>query len=256
MNETATVKALYRYPLKGFSAERLDSAEIEAGGTMAFDRAFAIENGPSGFDPAAPAYLPKIRFLMLMRDERCARMTSRFDADAGVLTISAPDGGSVSGRLADLEGREAVEEWIAAEFAGELRGRPRILSAEGHSFSDKRQKVLHLINLASVRALEEKIGRAVDPMRFRANIVIDGLPPFAEFGWVARNIRLPGLLLRAEDRTERCAATDVDPHTGTRDMSLPRHLMGLYGHTDFGIYLTAESSGVISTGDSLSPADT
>ena len=84
----ARIVALYRYPVKGFSPEPLERAEIAAGGTMPFDRAFAIENGPSGFDPAAPAYLKKIRFLMLMRDERIAEFRTRFDERTGVFRIS------------------------------------------------------------------------------------------------------------------------------------------------------------------------
>lgn len=52
---TARVATLWRYPLKGFSPEALDGVDLEAGETIPFDRAFAIENGPSGFDPAAPA---------------------------------------------------------------------------------------------------------------------------------------------------------------------------------------------------------
>ena len=81
------VAALYRYPVKGFSPESLDRVEIAAGGTFPFDRAFAIENGPSGFDPAAPAYFPKAYFLMLMKNERMAEFQTRFDDASGVFRI-------------------------------------------------------------------------------------------------------------------------------------------------------------------------
>ena len=73
------IKAIYRYPVKGLSPESLPSVALASGGTLPVDRAYAIENGPSGFDPAAPAYFPKIRFLMLMRNERLARLKTRFD---------------------------------------------------------------------------------------------------------------------------------------------------------------------------------
>ena len=43
------------------------------------DRLYAIENGPSGFDPAAPRHQPKMRYLMLMRNERLATLRTRFD---------------------------------------------------------------------------------------------------------------------------------------------------------------------------------
>ena len=83
------IVALYRYPVKGFSAEPLERTEIKAGGTIPFDRAFAIENGPSGFDPAAPKYFPKARFLMLMDNERVAELRTRLDPAAGASAFFA-----------------------------------------------------------------------------------------------------------------------------------------------------------------------
>src|SRR6266516_80122 len=87
MNRSPTIAAIYRYPVKGLSAESLVSTRLAAGQTIAADRLYAIENGPSGFDPAAPAYLPKQRFLMLMRNERLARLQARFDAATHMLAI-------------------------------------------------------------------------------------------------------------------------------------------------------------------------
>ena len=51
MSRIARVAALYRYPVKGLSAEALAAAVVLPGETIPFDRAYAIENGPSGFDP-------------------------------------------------------------------------------------------------------------------------------------------------------------------------------------------------------------
>ena len=247
-----SITALYRYPVKGLSPEPLQSAEIPAAGTMPFDRAFAIENGPSGFDPSAPAHLPKIAFLMLMRNERVAGFQTRFDDGTGLLTVEKDGSICVSGSLVTQAGRTTIETWIAQTFADELRGRPKIVSADGHSFSDKRGKLLHLVNLASIRDLEKRLGRPVDPLRFRPNIVIDGAEAFAEFDWIGKRLRLPDIVLAGESRTERCAATNVDPETGARDMQIPRTLMGFYGHADFGIYIQVEAGGALSVGDSLS----
>jgi uncharacterized protein YcbX len=64
--------SLYRYPVKGLTPEPLERAILVAGETLPCDRAWAIENGPGRFDPSQPRHLPKINFLMLMRDERLA----------------------------------------------------------------------------------------------------------------------------------------------------------------------------------------
>lgn len=251
----ATITALYRYPLKGFSAEKLATVHLTEGKEIPFDRAFAIENGPSGFDPHEPVTLPKIRFLMLMRNEKIARFQSRFEATSGILTISRDGAICVSGSLSDARDVRKIENWIASEFSDELRGPPRILRAEGHTFSDVSAKVLHLVNLASVRALEEKLDRPIDPMRFRANMVIDGVPPFAELDWLGHRVNAGKSVMRIVDRTQRCAATNVDPSTGIRDLQVPRSLMGHYGHSDFGVYLRVDRGGQVAIGDKLTPID-
>jgi len=245
------VTALYRYPVKGFSAESLDSAPVAKGGAMPLDRAFAVENGPSGFDPWAPAYRPKSRYLMLMRDERMAEFATRFDDATGMFRIFRNDILQAEGVLSSEAGRAGIEAWIAATFRAELRGRPRILSAPGHSFSDKSAKVLHLVNLASVRALEDAIGRRVDPLRFRPNIVIDGVAAWEELEWEGAALRFPNLSCKVESRTTRCAATNVEPASGRRDMDIPGALTARYGHMDFGVYLIAKAAGRIAVGDSV-----
>src|SRR3954466_11107794 len=81
------IQAIYRYPVKGLSAQALARVALSSGKTLPADRLYAIENGPSGFDPAAPAYFPKLRFLMLMRNERLAALRTDFDDRTHVLTV-------------------------------------------------------------------------------------------------------------------------------------------------------------------------
>ena len=78
MPNQARIEAIYRYPVKGLSPQRLCRGSCyRPAQTLPADRLYAIENGPSGFDPLAPAYFPKIRFLMLMRNERLASAAHR-----------------------------------------------------------------------------------------------------------------------------------------------------------------------------------
>ena len=245
------VTALYRYPVKGFSPDPLAAVDLVAGETMPFDRAFAIENGPSGFDPANPAHLPKIRFLCLMRNEGLATLDTRFDAATATFTITEAGETLVEARLDTDEGRAAIEAFVTARFAADLRGPARLLRAPGHSFSDVAKKVLHLVNLATLREMETQLGRSISPLRFRPNIVVDGLPPRAELDWPGREIRVGALRFEVVKRTERCAATNVDPETGARDMQMPRFLMGSLGHTDCGVYLRSLDDGHLAVGDPL-----
>jgi uncharacterized protein YcbX len=249
MTFSAQIRSLYRYPIKGLSAESLGSTRLAAGRPIAADRLYAIENGPSGFDPAAPAYFPKIRFLMLMRNESLARLDTRFDEATDRLSVRQDGREVVAGSLCTAEGRAAIEAFFAAYCAAELRGRPKILHAPGHSFSDVARKVVSIINLASVAAVESVVGATVDPIRFRANLYVEGWPAWAELDLVGRILAFTsGVRLRVVKRTERCAATDVDPRTGVRDLTLPRTLLQRLNHADCGIYCEVLSGGRLDEG--------
>jgi uncharacterized protein YcbX len=136
---------------------------------------------------------------------------------------------------------------------GELRGPPKVLAApEGFRFTDSRRGYVSLINLASVRAFEDVVGAPVDPLRFRGNIHLEGLDPWAEFDLVGQVLTTPsGIRLKVTKRIERCAATNVDPVTGIRDLQIPRSLMQAYGHFDCGIYAEVLTGGTLAAGDSL-----
>jgi uncharacterized protein YcbX len=246
-----TVTALYRYPVKGLAPQQLQQVELRAGETIPFDRAWAIENGPGRFDPDHPVTLPKISFLMLMRNERLAALDMEFDEATSTLTLLR-DGKQVArGALDTLIGRQLIEQFIAGYMADDLRGAPRIVHAEGHSFSDVAAKCVHIVNLASVRELERATGRPVDPLRFRANVYVEAETPWVEFDWLDRSITAGEATLRVFDRTSRCEATNVDPATGARDMAIPATLMRAYGHQDFGVYAMVEKGGLLRPGDML-----
>jgi uncharacterized protein YcbX len=247
-----TIAAIYRYPIKGLGPDRLESAELVPGQTIAGDRLYAIENGPSGFDPAQPAYLPKSRFLMLMRNGRLAALRTAFDQATHTLAITADGQETARGDLRTREGRAAIERFFAAFCADELRGPPKVLHAPGHSFSDVARKVVSIINLASLAELATIVGAPVNPLRFRANLYVQGWPAWCELDLVGREVAVgKSARLKAVKRIVRCAATNVDPDTGVRDLAIPHTLMRNLGHTDCGIYAEVIAGGEIITGDEV-----
>jgi uncharacterized protein YcbX len=246
-----TVTALYRYPVKGLSPEAMSGVTLEAGGTMPFDRAYAIENGPGRFDQDNPRHLPKITFLMLMRDERLETLSTNFDDATETLAVMRAGKQVARGQLTTPLGRQMIEQFFAAYMKAELRGPPKVVFAPGHSFSDVAIKCLHIVNLASVRDLARVVGRPVDPLRFRANVYIDGIEPWAELGWVGRELALGAVRTSVVDLTARCDATNVDPQTGARDMGLPTLLQRTWGHGDFGVYAKIVGGGALAVGDGV-----
>ncbi len=249
------IAALYRYPVKGLTPHRLEEVDVEDGGTFPFDRAYAIENGASGFDPEAPKHFPKINFLMLARNERLAALDCRFDQETHTLTIYRHGKQVSKGALNTGIGRNLIEQFFAAYSRDELRGAPRILCAEGHSFSDKAQKCVHIVNLATVRDLGRSLGVELDPLRFRANIYIDGVEPWREREWVDCELGIGAASVQIFDRTKRCDATNVDPSTGVRNLAIPASLVRDRGHLDLGIYGTVTQGGRLVPGDEVRPPE-
>jgi uncharacterized protein YcbX len=245
------VAGLYRYPVKGLTPEPLERVALTPGETLPFDRAYAIENGPGKFNPEAPRHLPKIAFLMLMRDERLATLRSQFDDATRTLTISRGGKPVVRGQLDTPLGRQLIEQFLAAYMKAELRGAPKVVHAPGHSFSDVAAKCVSIINLASVRELERVVGRPVDRLRFRANVYVDGLAPWAELQWLDKPISIGPTRLEVFARIRRCDATNVDPMTAARDMAVPATLMRTWGHQDLGMYAKVVEGGTVSIGDAV-----
>jgi len=246
------IDAIYRYPVKGLSPEPLKRTQLAAGATISCDRLYAIENGPSGFDESAPAYIPKARFLMLMRNARLAALRTTFEEATHTLAINAEGHEMVRADLRTVQGRAAAEKFFEEFCASELHGLPKILHAPGHSFSDVARKVLSIINLASVDALTNAAGAPVHPLRFRANIYVEGWPAWHEFNLLERVIAVgPTARLRIVKRIVRCAATEVDPETGICDLPIPQTLLKAFGHNDCGVYGEVVEGGPVEVRDQL-----
>ena len=233
----SSIAAIYRYPIKGLSPELLMHAALTPGETIPGDRLYAIENGPSGFNPAAPAYLSKTHFLMLMKNERLASLRTSFDQSTHTLTIeTVAKEQKISGDLRTADGCAVIERFFADYCAGELRGTPRVLHANNHSFSDLARKVVSIINRASVAAVEEMVGAPVNPLRFRGNLYVSDWPAWCELDLVGKELGIGRQArLKVVKRIERCAATNVDPDTGLRDLEVPQALTRHLGHSDCGI---------------------
>jgi uncharacterized protein YcbX len=250
-SSSATIAGIYRYPVKGLSPEPLDRAALIPGETLSADRRYAIENGPSGFDPSEPKWLSKPHFLMLQRDEWLAPLRTHFDDLSHVLTIRQNGAVVAEGDLETEEGRTAIEQFFAGRYAGEIKGPPKILTSPGHSFSDVARKVVSIINLASVRAVETMVDHPVHPLRFRANLYVEGWPAWHEFEQLDRTLAIGDVRLKVVKRIVRCAAVNVDPDTGARDLSIPNTLMRRLGHNECGIYAEVIAGGSIGASDAI-----
>jgi len=246
------IENLFRYPVKGLSAEPLEGATLSPGQAIPWDRAFALAQGDAAFDPAAPAFLPKSNFMCLMRNGRIATLRARFTVDPPWLTITAPDATTAAANPITPEGRAIFGAFLTAFLGNEVRGTPMFQHAPGHSFGDQRAPVVSLFNRTTLRAFEADQGSIREEARFRPNVLFDNLPAWEEFEWVGRRLRIGTAVLEVTKRTVRCAAVEVNPATGTRDADPIRELKHLYGHADLGIHAAVIEGGRIAPGDTIS----
>src|SRR6516164_6583002 len=256
----AIITQVYRYPVKGLSAEPLDRVALAVGRCLPQDRRFAIALGSTHLDPAHPKWLPKTNFIMLMRDEKLARLSTRFDPRGELLTIAERGIVLLEARLSDPDGRRAVARFFE-DFLGEAVIRPLcVVEAPDHAFADARPnpnastgQYVSLINLASLHDLESKLGTAIDPIRFRANIYFKGLPAWEEQKWVKlEDVRTIGAArLRVIAPITRCSATEVNPEAAIRDIAMVAELMRHYSHNIMGVYAEVVRPGEIGVGDQI-----
>jgi len=251
----ATVARLYRYPVKGLGAEPLPHAEVARGGGVPGDRRWAIARGRTAYDDAHPVWMRKEAFVMLMRDgdERLAALRCGFEADGAVLVATPPDGPSWRADLRTATGRADATARLSAFLGPRADGAARVVSAGSLSLTDIPQNGLSVINLASGDDFARRVGRPIDPLRFRANVYVAGLPAFAEREWIGRRIGIGSLVVAVDAHIERCKATQVDPATAARDVDTVRLLREHYGHVELGVYAEVVDGGRIALGDAVTP---
>lgn len=248
----ASIAHIYRYPVKSLSAETLPEVMLTVGQALPNDRRFAIAHGASRYDSANPQWQPKAAFLALVRNARLAKLTSRYDDATDVLVIERDGKPVCRGKLTDPIGRSVIEQFLAAFMGEEARGTPRIAVADGVAFTNVVEPYVSLIGMASLHDLERVVRAPVAPARFRANFYVEGLAPWAEFGWLGKTITLGAATLEVARRVGRCAAIEVNPATGARDLRILGALQSGFSHTDMGVYARVIGSGRVKLGDEIS----
>jgi uncharacterized protein len=136
--------------------------------------------------------------------------------------------------MKDKDGNEELHPRWLDELAKRLGVESiNVLDTQGaYSLADRPRRYVSIINLASVRALGEFVGTAIDPARFRMNVWIDGIEPFAELDWVkgrpgTRDIQIGAIRFRVDEACVRCKAIEASPQSGEYDLALQKALEDL-----------------------------
>lgn len=245
------VAEICRYPVKGLQPETMERVALEAGATLPMDRAFALAHEASRFDFAQPEWRPKGEFLNLVRHERLARLSCRYEDETGRLAILRDGRQIVTGDPTEPTGRDILEQFFRAFLQREATGRVKIARVPGAALSDVPEPVVSLMNLASVQDVERVAHGTLHPHRFRANIYFEGDRPWQEMDWVGKEVALGGAVLRVLEPIQRCGATNVNPDSAERDRNVLLALESGFGHMDLGLYAQVVAGGTVATGDAV-----
>lgn len=251
------VDGLFVYPVKGLSPQPLSGVDLAPGRAFPFDRVFALARPDGPYAPGLAHGISKGSFYVLVAEARLAGLDTHLDGATHVLTADVRGHRVLTADLSQQGGREAALAFFARVLDLPEGVLPVLARDGGRRFtdsapdSDRAMEFVSVINLASVADFSRRVGAEVDPLRFRGNIHLAGLPAWSELALVGREFSLGGVRLRGTSVTERCAATEVRPGTPVRDLPVPRLLMSTYGHAFMGVYAEVVDGGRLSTGDVL-----
>jgi uncharacterized protein YcbX len=247
---TGHLAGIFRHPIKGFTPEPLTHVDLAPGKGFPFDRVWAVENGPAGFDADAPAFVPKQKFAVLAALSQVAAVRTRLHDATGVLEAQAPGMRDFTGDLSEEPARLALAAWLTEFLGEEATGPLKVLAApETWRFTDHPLGQVSIVSLASLAELSRRMGVELDPLRFRANLYVEGWPAWAEHGWEGRKLMLGWAEAEVFKPIVRCVATHVNPDTAAVDADVTKALFDNFGHTLCGVYARITRPGRLSLGD-------
>lgn len=247
------VRQLFRFPIKGFNGQELSSAEVLQNAGIEHDRRFAIA---INHEIDGSQWLSSRSFLINSINDNLLKYALSFDGNT--ISLTSSDGLSKQIQLNDegtLDGfNKQLTEFLSSVV--ETDATPQLVERHKDggpaAYWDYSDSQISIINLETVRELSREFGEELDPKRFRANIVVDGLPAWSEFGLAGSRFSVGSSEIEFTRPARRCPAISIDPATGVRGQEIHKLLSQNYGHGYFGVYGRVVKSGQISIDDSVS----
>jgi uncharacterized protein YcbX len=245
--------AIHRYPLKGFGPQSLSQTGLAAGRGIPFDRAWAIRNGTQPVESAG-GWTPCQAFVRLTRQPHLPKFAVQFDDGSSRLTLYRAGGEWLSIDVRDessiRQANQQLDQWFPLSET-QAFDTPRLVAASSTTgYWDHPDATISIINMQTVEQLADA-DYALNPIRFRGNLLIDHLPAWEELQWPGSSIRIGDIELEVLRPIDRCVATSVNPATGLVDMNIPARLARHAGHVFCGVYARVVNAGTLRVGDSI-----
>lgn len=244
---TARLAQIWRHPIKAHGRERLAGVTLAPGTTLPGDRHWAVAHDAARLEEGR--WNPCANFSRAARTGALQAIEAVLDDAQGRVTLRHPDLADITFAPDDPAGAARFIAW-ARPLCDPARALPvRVVRAEGRGMTDTPFPSISLAGLASHRAVEGRFGRPLSVLRWRANLLLEGLAPWQEFDLVGRRLRIGRAVLAVRERIGRCRATHADPATGRPELDMLALLETAFEHTDFGVYAEVVEGGPIAEGD-------
>lgn len=170
---------------------------------------------------------------------------------AGMVQVSAWDGHAIVGRVVSGPWGRALSDYIGREV--------QLVLAQDQGGGLDVQPIT-VLSVASVQRLADELEiPSVDPDRFRATLLLDGISAHREDEWYGRTLRVGQATLEITGPIPRCVATTFSPVTGQLDIktlhAIHRYRTTIQGGPlgkaalPFGVYALVQGAGRVRVGD-------
>ena len=239
---------IYRHPIKGHGREALASVALSVEQCLPWDRHWAVAHDAAKL---VAGWNPCVNFARGAKAPGLMAISAHLDEAACVVTLSHPDKPDLKFRPDDAEDLAQFLDWVS-DLNPADRAQPVQIVKAGIAMTDSDFPSVSIFGLASNKDLSSRMGQDLSPYRWRGNLWVDGMAPWAEFDWVGQDVQIGGAVLHVQERIVRCRATSANPATGKIDADTLGALQGGFGHQDFGVYAQVVSGGRVTRGDRIS----
>ena len=244
---TAQLAHIARHPIKSHGREDLATVHLSAGQGLPFDRQWAVAHDAARL---VPGWNACVNFARGAKAPALMAVSARLHADTATITLTHPAKPDLTFQPDDTADLERFLDWVRPLNPPD-RAQPVQIVTGGRAMTDTDFASVSIFGLASNTALSTILGQDLSPQRWRGNLWIDGLEPWAEFEWIGKTVQIGTAVLQVVERITRCRATMANPQTGLIDADTLGALNTSFGHQDFGVYARVIQSGQIAVGDKV-----
>lgn len=246
---TGHLAQICRHPIKSIGYEELAAVTLTAGRVLPGDRRWAVAHQAAAFAGQPDRWHAKRNFVRGVAAPALMAVRARLSADGTTVALTRPGAAAIEVAPDRPEGAARLLDWIRPVWPESRPPADRVVTAAGDALADMEEPFVSILSLGSLADLGRRMGQPLSVHRFRGNLWLDGIEPWAEWDWVGRELQIGAVRLRIDMRITRCRATCANPETGEEDGDTLAALDRAFGHRNFGLYATVIEGGALSLGD-------